>query len=75
MPQRPCSNCDVVDDHPRVQFQQGDDVLLFHYDCTPKYIRDDHPSPGYAAADGGKRGADVAEVVVKHAAKLAKESE
>lgn len=76
---RPCANCDTVDDSPRLQYQDGvnpdgsEKVLLFHYDCTPKYIRDDHPSPAYEAASAGKRGKDLVDVVTKHAAKIAKE--
>lgn len=66
---RPCDGCDVEDDHPRLQYQDGVNpdgsprVRLFHYDCTPAFIRRDHPSAGYAAADSGLRGAEVAEVV------------
>jgi hypothetical protein len=71
---RPCDGCDGVDDHPRFQYDDNGVLRLFHYDCTPKYIRKAHPSPGFAAADSGKRGSEVADVVLKHAAKLAKES-
>lgn len=75
---RDCQNCPVVDDHPRVQYQDGVNpdgtprVLLFHYDCTPRYVResaDDGAKAGYAAADSGKRGSDVAAAVADAVAK------
>ena len=79
LPQRICHGCGQTDDHPRLH-DTGPDPLdpttdrLYHYDCAPFYLRQLHPSPAYEATAKGLRGDDVRQVVVKHAAKLAKEA-
>lgn len=75
--QRTCAGCGQTDDHPRMiiatSMDPGED-RGFHYDCVPFYLREQFPSPAYAATEKGLRGDDVRQVVVKHAEKLAKES-
>lgn len=75
LPVRTCPGCGQTDDHPRMLVIDSANAreLPFHYDCVPHYLRETHPSPAYQATASGKRGAEVREVIVKHAAKLAKE--
>lgn len=72
-PTRPCDGCDQVDNHPRHLIDEGARVLMFHYDCVPRYLQQAHPSPAHEAARKGVRGDYLVAVVNKHAARAAKE--
>lgn len=75
--QRECAGCDVVDDHPRLHHvQAGSPDRLWHYDCAPRYVREEHPEVAdvYKAAAAGKRGEQLVAVVHKVNDKLAKEN-
>lgn len=76
LPVRYCHGCAQYDDHPRVTHisnmhdPAGD--KLYHYDCAPAEVVDGHPEikAGVDACAKGKRGNDLRDVMVKHAASI-----
>lgn len=76
LPIRYCHGCGQYDNHPRVHHIQNinDPVgdKLYHYDCAPDHVLEDHPEikPGIEAAGRGVKGADLRDYMTYHAAAI-----
>lgn len=76
LPVRYCHGCRDYDDHPRfthiADMHNGATDHLYHYDCVPADVLADHPEaqPGADACAAGKRGQDVRDVMIAHAAAI-----
>lgn len=76
LPIRYCHGCGQYDNHPRVHhiqdFNNPINDKLYHYDCAPDHVLEDHPEikHGTEAANRGVKGSDLRSHMATYAASI-----